>query len=243
MRKHGLRRSELPAPPRMSYDTAVPRTRVKICGVMRPQDAIAAARAGVDAIGVVFYPQAKRCIAVELAREILHALPAFVTPVALFVDQDVEEMKGLASSLGIRHIQLHGHESPATVAALRDFTVLKALRAARDTLAAELTFWREATESLDLANLQGFVLETPDAAPGGTGVENDWEAIAKLQRTGAFERLPTLIAAGGLTPHNVASVVQRLRPYAVDVSSGVESSFGQKSPQKINAFIDAATGA
>jgi phosphoribosylanthranilate isomerase len=227
----------------MSYDTAVPRTRVKICGVMRPQDAITAARAGADAIGMVFYPQAKRSISAELARQILHELPAFVTPVALFVDQDVEEMKGLALSLGIRHIQLHGHESPATVAALREFTVLKALRAARDTLAAELAFWREATESLDLANLQGFVLETPGGAPGGTGVENDWEAIAELQRTGAFERLPPLIAAGGLTPDNVAGVVQRLRPYAVDVSSGVESSFGQKCPEKIRAFIDAATSA
>jgi phosphoribosylanthranilate isomerase len=227
----------------MPYDTRMPRTRVKICGVMRPEDAVAAARAGADAIGMVFYPQAKRCIAARLAREILHALPAFVTPVALFVDQDVEEMKGLVSSLGIRHVQLHGHESPATVAALREFTVLKALRAARDTLAAELAFWREATESLDLANLQGFVLETPGGAPGGTGVENDWDAIAALQRAGTFERLPPLIAAGGLTPANVAAVVQRLRPYAVDVSSGVESSFGQKSPEKISAFINAATTA
>ncbi len=101
---------------------------------MRPQDAVAAARAGADAIGMVFYPQAKRCISPAIAREILHALPAFVTPVALFVDQDVEEIKRLAASLGIRHIQLHGHETPATVAALREFTVLKALRAARQTL-------------------------------------------------------------------------------------------------------------
>lgn len=221
----------------------MPRTRVKICGVMRPDDAVAAARAGADAIGMVFYPQAKRCIAPEVAREIVHALPAFVTPVALFVDQDVEEIKGLAASLSIRHIQLHGHESPATVAALREFTVLKALRAARETLAAELAFWREATESLELANLQGFVLETPGAAPGGTGVENDWEAIAALQQARTFERLPPLIAAGGLTAENVASVVRRIRPYAVDVSSGVESSFGQKSCDKISAFISAAISA
>jgi phosphoribosylanthranilate isomerase len=227
----------------MSYDTPMPRTRVKICGVMRPQDAIAAARAGADAIGMVFYPLAKRCIAADVARKIMHALPAFVTPVALFVDQDVEEMKGLAASLGIRHVQLHGHESPATVAALREFTVLKALRAARDTLAAELTFWRESLESLDLANLQGFVLETPGGAPGGTGIENDWEAIAALQQARTFEGLPPLIAAGGLTPENVATVVQRLRPYAVDVSSGVESTFGQKCPEKISAFINAATSA
>src|SRR5258706_4641851 len=105
----------LPAPSEIRYP-ALSRTGVKICGVMRPQDAVAAARAGADAIGMVFYPQAKRCISPAMAREILHALPAFVTPVALFVDQDVEEIKHLAASLGIRHIQLHGHETPATVA-------------------------------------------------------------------------------------------------------------------------------
>jgi phosphoribosylanthranilate isomerase len=221
----------------------MPRTRVKICGVMRPQDAVAAARAGADAIGMVFYPQAKRCISTAIAREILHSLPAFVTPVALFVDQDVEEIKHLAASLGIRHIQLHGHESPATVAALRDFTVLKAVRASRETLAAELAIWRETMESLDLGNLQGFVLETPGSAPGGTGVENDWDAIAAQQQAGTFEGLPPLIAAGGLTPDNVAAVVRLLRPYAVDVSSGVEESFGQKSPERIAAFITAVGNA
>ncbi|MDB5322837.1 MAG: phosphoribosylanthranilate isomerase [Phycisphaerales bacterium] len=221
----------------------MPRTRVKICGVMRPQDAVAAARTGADAIGINFYPQAKRCISTAIAREILHSLPAFVTPVALFVDQDVEEIKHLAASLGIRHIQLHGHESPATVAALRDFTVLKAVRASRETLAAELAIWREAMESLDLANLHGFVLETPGSAPGGTGVENDWDAIAVQQRAGTFEGLPPLIAAGGLTPDNVAAVVRLLQPYAVDVSSGVEESFGQKSPERIAAFITAVGNA
>src|SRR5258706_7884759 len=221
----------------------MPRTRIKICGVMRPADAVAAARAGADAIGMVFYPQAKRCISPAIAREILHSLPALVTPVALFVDQDVEEIKQLASGLGIRHIQLNGHETPAAVAALREFTVLKALRAARQTLAAEVADWREAMESLDLANLQGFVLETPGGAPGGTGVENDWDAIAAQQRAGTFQGLPPLIAAGGLRPDNVAVVVRLLHPYAVDVSSGVEESFGEKSGEKISAFIDAVENA
>jgi phosphoribosylanthranilate isomerase len=181
--------------------------------VTRPEDALAAARAGADAIGMVFYPQAKRCISTALAREILHVLPAFVTPVALFVDQGVEEIKHIAAGLGIRHIQLHGHETPAAVAALRDFTVLKAVRAARQSLAAELADWREAMESLDIANLHGFVLETATGgAPGGTGIENDWDAIATLQQTGTFEGLPPLIAAGGLTPDNVAAVVRLLPP-------------------------------
>jgi phosphoribosylanthranilate isomerase len=229
--------------PDLSYDTAVPRTRIKICGVMRPDDALAAARAGADAIGLVFYPGAKRCVSAETAWRILHALPAFVSPVALFVDQDVDEIRQIAGQLGVRHVQLHGDESPATVAALREFTVLKALRAGRQTLQPELEFWREAMESLELANLQGFVLETPGGATGGTGVENDWEGIAALQKAGAFEKLPPIIAAGGLRPENVAGVVRLLRPYAVDVSSGVEECFGEKSAARIAEFVAAVAEA
>ena len=224
--------------------TGVRRTRIKICGITRTQDALAAAEAGADAIGLICYPKAKRHIPLDRARQILHALPAFVTPVALFVDQNVDEIREIATALRIRHLQLHGHETPADVAALREFTVIKSLRAARETLSAELAFWREAAESLDLKHLRGFVLETPSAsAPGGTGVENDWQAIADVQRTGAFDGLPPIIAAGGLRPDNVAAVVRLLRPYAVDVSSGVEESFGEKSPEKIRAFVDAVTAA
>jgi phosphoribosylanthranilate isomerase len=194
---------------------------------------------------MVFYPQAKRCISIDVARRILHALPAFVTPVALFVDQEVEEILHVTSALRIRHVQLHGHETPPMVAALRELTVLKALRASRQTLAAELDLWRESQESLDLKHLQGFVLETPttDGVVGGTGVENDWETIADLQRTGAFDALPPIVAAGGLKVQNVAGVIRLIRPYAVDVSSGVEAAYGEKSPEKIAAFVEAVTSA
>jgi phosphoribosylanthranilate isomerase len=217
---------------------SVQRTRIKICGVTRPQDAVVAARAGADAIGMVFYPQARRCISVDRAREILRTLPAFVTPVGLFVDQDVEEIRRIAGALHLRHVQLHGHESEDVVAALREFTVLKAIRANRETLKVELDVWREAIASMELAHLGGFVLETPSTAgPGGTGVENDWVAISDLRRAGVFENLPPVIAAGGLRPENVAAVVRRLRPYAVDVSSGVEGSFGEKSAEKVAQFV------
>jgi phosphoribosylanthranilate isomerase len=216
----------------------LPRPRIKICGVTRPEDAVAAARAGADAIGMVFYPQARRCIPLDRAKAILRALPAFVTPVGLFVDQDVDEIRHVAGALHLRHVQLHGHESADVVAALRDFAVLKAVRAARETLAVELDGWRENIAALDLTNLHGFVLETPaTAGPGGTGVENDWPAIADLQRAGVFDGLPPIIAAGGLRPETVADVVRRLRPYAVDVSSGVEASFGEKSPEKLERFV------
>lgn len=217
------------------------RTRIKICGITRPEDALLAARHGADAIGVICYPKARRYVPFERAREIVRACPAFVSPVALFVDQDVEEVREIAGRLGVRHVQLHGHETPAMVAALRDFVVLKALSAHRQTLAAELDLWREALESLDLSNLGGFVLETPPGpgttVPGGTGVENDWPAIVAIRQQGKFEGLPPMIVAGGLRPENVAAVIRQLRPYAVDVSSGVEETVGQKSPMAIEAFV------
>jgi phosphoribosylanthranilate isomerase len=224
--------------PRTINNSPVPRTRIKICGITRPQDAVAAARAGADAIGMVFYPQARRCITIDRAREILRALPAFVTPVGLFVDQDVEEIRQVAGALHLRHVQLHGHESEDVVAALREFAVLKAIRANRETLKVELDVWREALASMGRTHLRGFVLETPSTAgPGGTGVENDWHAIADQQNAGVFVGLPPIIAAGGLRPENVAAVVRRLRPYAVDVSSGVEAGFGEKSVERIDQFV------
>jgi phosphoribosylanthranilate isomerase len=226
--------------------TRMPRTRIKICGVRRPQDALAAADAGVDAIGLVFYPRARRRIDLDTARQILGALPAFVTPVGLFVDQDAESIRQIAADLHLGHIQLHGHEEPTHVASLRPFAVLKAIKTSRDTLRAELDFWRESIQSLDLRNLKAFVLETPTGAadaPGGTGQENDWDAIVDAQLAGAFEGLPPIIAAGGLNPQNVAEVVRRIRPYAVDVSSGVEEVFGEKSVVKIGAFVEAVAGA
>ncbi len=220
------------------------RTRIKICGVTRPEDAALAARHGADAVGVVCYPQARRYSPIDRARAIVRALPAFVSPVALFVDQSVDEVREVASALGVRHLQLHGHETPEMVATLREFVVLKALRAGRDTLAGDLARWREAGRALDLSNLQGLVLETAaTTAPGGTGVENDWATIAEIQERGAFAGLPPIVAAGGLRPENVAAVVRRLGPYAVDVSSGVEEAFGQKSEGKVAAFVREVRGA
>ena len=211
---------------------------------MRPQDAQAAAEAGADAIGINFYPKARRCIDALTAADILRALPAFVTPVALFVDQEVDYIRRITAELHVRHVQLHGHEEPDVVAALRDYTVVKSIKASPATMRAELDTWRESIASLALHNLKGFLLETPVAGiAGGSGVENDWDAIEAAQRAGAFVGLPPVIVAGGLRPENVAGVVRRLNPYAVDVASGVEDHAGQKSPAKIRAFIDEVTRA
>jgi phosphoribosylanthranilate isomerase len=214
-------------------------TRIKICGITRPQDAHAAARAGAHAIGINFYPKARRHVTVDQASEILRILPPFVTPIGLFVDQSIDEVKEIANKLGLNCIQLHGHETPEFVSELRHFKVLKALRADRTKLQQDLQTWRAAINSLDLQHLQGIVLETPaeKAEMGGSGIENDWQFLATLRQTGAFAGLPPIIAAGGLTPQNVAAVIKLLHPYAVDVSTGVEEQFAQKSPAKIEAFI------
>lgn len=210
---------------------------MKICGVTRPQDAAVAARAGADAIGIVFYSKVKRYVPPERAREILAALPPFVTPVGLFVDAPADEVREVAQGLGLRHVQLHGHESAETIARLREFVVIKALRVAPATIRAELEQWRVAIRSHGLSNLRGFVLETASAGVGGTGVENDWSTIAALQREGAFDGMPAIIAAGGLRPETVGAVVRAIRPAAVDVSSGVEEGTNQKSQAKIERFV------
>src|SRR5438876_212750 len=116
----------------------MPRTRVKICGVMRPEDAAAAARLGADAIGMVFYPRAKRCINVKLARAILGALPPFVTPVGLFVDELPQKILDTAAELNLRHVQLHGAEGPDEIAELPGLRVIKAIRVQRETISAHL---------------------------------------------------------------------------------------------------------
>lgn len=216
------------------------RTRVKICGITRVEDALAAADAGADAIGLVFHPPAPRCISQERAAQILAALPPFVTPVGLFVDRPAAEVLAAAASLRLRHVQLHGREEPAVIAGLPGLIVLKALRVARQTFPADLHAWRLSIEHGRLTHLRGFVLETAGGKQaGGTGVENDWSAIREARDAGAFIGLPPIIAAGGLHAGNVGRVVSELAPWAVDVSSGVESSPGIKSAEKIWEFIRA----
>ena len=202
-------------------------------------DAIAATEVGVDAIGLVFHPPVKRNISIEQAKEIVKALPPFVTPVALFVDAEPCRIVEVARLLGIRHVQLHGNESPERVAELRELTVIKALRVDPRVLSRELQIWREAIDRLKLVNLHAFVLETNTKQAGGTGVENDWEAIREHQLRGEFAGLPPIIVAGGLRPENVAGVVRMLHPYAVDVSSGIENAPGEKSKEKMTAFVNA----
>src|SRR3954454_16616017 len=120
------------------------RTRIKFCGMMRPADAADAARAGADAIGLVFYAGAARRVTVDQARQIIAALPPFVTPVGLFVDAPPDEISDVAKHLALRHVQLHGDESPQVVEALKNLTVIKAIRVTLDGFDQTLAKWETA---------------------------------------------------------------------------------------------------
>jgi phosphoribosylanthranilate isomerase len=217
----------------------VPRTRVKICSICRVDDARLAADAGADAIGLILHPPAKRYVPPDLARDIVRALPPFVTPVGVFVDAPAAHMRELARHIGLTHLQLHGSEPEDLIASLPDFTLVKAVKVYPATFPADLARWDAVATRHP--QLRAVLLETPTQEAGGTGVENDWRTIRA-----AIQHHPprlSIIAAGGLRPDTVAAVVQSLRPHAVDVSSGVEESVGKKSPQKVRDFVDAVAHA
>lgn len=218
----------------------MPRTRIKICGVREVATALAAVDAGADAIGLVFVERSPRKVDVDEAHRIVRALPAFVQPVGLFSDVPWQQVRDLADAVGIRTIQLHGREGPGYVARLRHLRIIKALGFEAGRVAEQLDPWRQG-----VTNLAGILLDTPPASPthgeltGGSGVAFDWSALAELEKQGAFEHLPPHILAGGLNPENVADAIAVARPFAVDVSSGVESERGVKDPERIKAFCNA----
>ncbi|TXI31064.1 MAG: phosphoribosylanthranilate isomerase [Aquipseudomonas alcaligenes] len=201
--------------------------RVKICGITRVEDALAAAAAGADAIGLVFYAKSPRAVDIEQAREILAVLPPFVTSVGLFVDAERSELERILASVPLDLLQFHGDESVQQCEAFgRPY--IKALRVkAGDDIAAQVARYPSA---------QGILLDAyVEGVPGGTGEAFDWSLIPQTLSK-------PLILAGGLRPDNVAEAVSRVRPYAVDVSGGVEASKGVKDVEKVGAFIRAARG-
>ena len=133
------------------------RTRIKICGITSVADALAAAGAGADALGLVLGAQAKRRISLEVAREIVAAVPAMVSVVGLFVDQEPGRVRDMAMELGLRDVQLHGEETPEQVAGLSPLRVLKAIRVRRETLGEDLSRWRQARRERGLSNLVGVI--------------------------------------------------------------------------------------
>jgi len=197
--------------------------RVKICGITRAEDALAAARLGADALGFNFWPGSKRFVAPAAARAIVARLPPFVVPVGVFVNQPEEEILAVARETGVRVLQLHGDEPPALCARL-PLPVVKAIRV-------------DAVRSLSaLASYEvaAFLLDTPSRGFGGSGAPFDW-SLAE----GVSEVAPVILA-GGLTPENVAEAIRAVRPYAVDVAGGVESAPGVKDLARLARFIATA---
>lgn len=203
-----------------------------------------AARAGADAVGVICVPSARRYIQPELAAEIAGALPAFVTPVAVFADATMAEVRRVVEPSGIRTVQLHGHEGVSAAMELHKelgVTVIKRIEVGL-TLKAELDHWSRLERNV----LAGILVEGPGR--GGTGVETDWEALAwSLSGELSQDRssVPPMILAGGLTPENVATIIHRFRPHAVDTSSGVENPAEplKKDTWRLTAFMQSVAAA
>jgi phosphoribosylanthranilate isomerase len=207
--------------------------RVKICGLTRVDEAIACAELGADWIGLNFHPASARYVAPEQAAAIVAALPPSVAAVGVFVDRPAPEVAEAATRAGIRIIQLHGQEPEEDLVALRSFEIVRAFRLDRPSS------WSRVIDSIARAGALG---RLPDAVlidayvpgqPGGTGLVIADEVVDSIPP------LPRLILAGGLTAENVAARVARVRPWMVDVASGVESSPGRKDLARVEAFIRA----
>jgi phosphoribosylanthranilate isomerase len=196
--------------------------RVKICGITRPEDALAAEEAGADAIGLIFVERSKRYVTVEQATSVSAAVGPFMARVGVFVDAPLAFVREVARELRLSAVQLHGREDAAYAAALRQSCwVIKAF---------------SFSPSLRVPELRDFPADAVllDGLTPGSGEAFDWQAALFLRD------YPRLVLAGGLTPETVGAGIEVLRPYAVDVASGVEASPGIKSAEKIKAFVGAA---
>lgn len=200
------------------------RVRVKICGITRPEDALAAAKAGADAIGLVFYEPSPRAVTIEQAKLIIKSLPAFVTTTALFVDADPVLIKQVIDEVKIDLLQFHGEE---TAEFCRQFSrpYIKAVAMQADTDVMQLAeIYKDA---------RALLLDTyKPGVPGGTGEVFNWQWIPKSS-------MKPIVLAGGLTPENIQRALAIPNVWAMDVSGGVELEKGIKSPQKITDFIQA----
>jgi phosphoribosylanthranilate isomerase len=199
------------------------RVRIKICGITRLDDALLAARLGADALGFNFWPGSKRFIDPDAARAIVDRLPPFVSPVGVFVNQPPDEVLFTAARAGIGTVQFHGDEGWDAVNGFA-IPAVKALRVAGPESLADMHRYR----------VRAFLLDAPSAGFGGSGATFDW-AVARE----AAARVPVILA-GGLTPENVREAIRAVRPFGVDVASGVESAPGVKDTDKLRRFIEAA---
>ena len=204
------------------------RTRVKICGITRVQDALEAVRCGADAIGLVFYAASPRNVSVQQAQLIVAALPPCIGVAALFVNATLVEIEAVLSQVRIDIVQFHGDETAADCERIK-LPYFKAIRVKSDTNLLQC--------ALDFSSANALLLDSySEAAYGGTGHVFDWDLIPK-------NMTKPVILAGGLIAENVGLAIQKVKPYAVDISGGVEVSKGIKDADKIAAFMLAVQAA
>ena len=204
------------------------RTRVKICGITRPEHARAAAGAGADAIGLMFYEASPRYVTPARAREVCAALPPLVSVVGVFVNPEPRDVETVVEGLPVGLIQFHGEEPPELCArAGRPYVKAVRVRTGEDIVTAAARYPDARALLLDAHH---------DALWGGTGARFDWDVVpADVGRP--------IVLAGGLKPENVADAIRRVRPFAVDVSGGVESAPGEKDSRSIERFMKEVAGA
>ena len=195
--------------------------KVKICGMTQLKDALFAVEQGVDAVGFIFYKKSPRAVTMKTVREIIKKLPPLVDTVGVFVNESAERLNKIADYCGLDLVQLHGEESPAFCRKIHR-RVIKAFRV-KDL---------QSIKQLEKFPVSGFLLDTfSDDLHGGTGKTFDWNLALPVKKIGP------VILAGGLTPSNIRQAVRRVRPYGVDVCSGVEKSSGIKDLEKVRAFL------
>jgi phosphoribosylanthranilate isomerase len=198
--------------------------QVKICGITRPQDALAAAQAGAWAVGLVFYPGSPRCLSIAQARGVAAVLPAGVLRVGVFLDQSLDDIQGIRRALRLDLVQLHGAQAHGICRDLGAESCIQAVALHDEDSVGRALDCQAAYVLLDRAR------------PGGKaqGGPVDWSLASRVA-----QRRPRTLLAGGLTPDNVGEAIRRASPWGVDVSGGVEGASGDKDPEKIRAFLDA----
>lgn len=197
-------------------------TKVKICGITNPEDALTAVEAGADALGFVFYKESPRHIFPEEASRIINLLPPFVQAVGLFVNEEPETVNQISRLCRLGLVQLHGDETPEYCASIES-RIMKAFRVRSLTCLGPIADYR----------LSGCLLDAYSPSfYGGTGTSFNWEIAHE-----AVQRGHRIVLAGGLTPDNVSEAIRQVKPWGVDVSSGVESAPGRKDTNKVREFI------